>query len=50
MKPIRHFWSYLAQYFTEWEEFQIKFVEEIKKKHFCDQFFEGGGGDKLGVL
>ena len=30
MKTNIHFWSYLAQFFLEWEMFQTKFVEEIK--------------------
>ena len=25
-----HFWSYLAQFFLEWEMFQTKVVEKIK--------------------
>ena len=29
-----HFWSYLAQFFLEWEMFQTKVVEEIKKNEF----------------
>jgi len=28
-KTDEHFWSYLAQFFLEWEMFQTKFVEKI---------------------
>ena len=36
-----HFWSYLAQFFSEWEMFQTKVVEKIKNTHFvfCNFFF-----------
>ena len=30
MKTDVHFWSYLAQFFLEWEMFQTKAVEKIK--------------------
>ena len=30
MKTNIHFWSYLAQFFLEWEMFQTKVVEKIK--------------------
>jgi len=30
MKTDIHFWSYLAQFFLEWEMFQTKVVEKIK--------------------
>jgi len=30
MKTNVHFWSYLAQFFLEWENFQTKCVEQIK--------------------
>ena len=32
MKTNLHFWSYLAQFFLEWEMFQTKVVEEIKTR------------------
>jgi hypothetical protein len=40
-KNNKHFWTYLAQFFLEWEMFQIEFVEIIKT-HFKDNnfFFE----------
>jgi hypothetical protein len=31
MKTNIHFWSYLAQFFLEWEMFQTKVVEKIKR-------------------
>jgi len=36
MKTYIHFWSYLAQFFLEWEMFHAWGVEKIKKKkkHF----------------
>jgi len=40
MKTTRHFWSYLVQFFLEWEIFQIKTVEEIRKNiSFSITFF-----------
>jgi hypothetical protein len=33
MKTNIHFWSYLAQFFLEWERFQTKVVDNIKT-HF----------------
>ena len=33
MKTNGHFWSYLAQFFLEWEMFETKDVEE--KHTFC---------------
>ena len=32
MKTNIHFWSYLAQFFLEWENFQTKGVEQIKTR------------------
>jgi len=32
MKANMHVWSYLADFFLEWEMFQTKFVEEIKTR------------------
>ena len=40
MKTDTHFWSYLAQFFLEWEMFQTKVVEKIKTHFvFCNFFF-----------
>jgi len=39
MKTTRHFWSYLAQFFLEWEMFQTKVVEELKKHILCSITF-----------
>jgi hypothetical protein len=30
MKTFLHLWQYLAEFFLEWEMFQIKFIEKIK--------------------
>ena len=30
MKTFSHLWQHLAEFFLEWEMFQIKFVEKIK--------------------
>ena len=35
MKIDTHFWSYLAQFFLEWEMFRTKVVEEIKTHILC---------------
>jgi len=35
MKTNIYFWSYLAQFFLEWEKFQTKFVEKIKTHMLC---------------
>jgi hypothetical protein len=32
MKTDIHFWSYLAEFFTEWEKVQTKDVEKIKTR------------------
>ena len=39
MKTDIHFWSYLAQFFSEWEMFQTKFVEKIKTHILCSVTF-----------
>ena len=39
MKTNIHFWSYVAQFFLEWEMFQTKVVEEIKTHILCWVFF-----------
>ena len=39
MKTDIDFWSYLAQFFLEWEMFQIKLVKKIKKHTLCSIFF-----------
>ena len=42
MKTNIHFWSYLAQFFLEWEMFQTKVVKKIKTRILCSVtlFFE----------
>jgi len=35
MGPYAHLWSYLAQFFLEWEVFRTKVVEEIKTHILC---------------
>jgi len=41
MKTITHFWSYLAQLFSEREIFQTEILENIKTYFvFCNFFFE----------
>ena len=35
MKTDIHFWSYLAQFFLEWEMFQTEVVEKIKTHILC---------------
>ena len=30
-----HFWSYLAQFFLEWEMFQTNVVEKLKTRILC---------------
>jgi hypothetical protein len=35
METNMHFWSYLAQFFLEWEMFQTNVVEEIKTHILC---------------
>ena len=38
-----HLWSYLAQFFLEWEMFQTKVVEKIKTRISCSlTFFRSG--------
>jgi hypothetical protein len=39
MKTDKRFWSYLAQFFLEWEMFQTKVVEEIKNTYFVFNSF-----------
>ena len=39
MKPNEHIWSYLAQFFLEWEMFQTKVVEKIKTHILCSVAF-----------
>ena len=34
MKTDIHFWSYLAQFYLEWETFQTEVVEKIKACRF----------------
>jgi len=35
MQTNIHFWSYLAQFFSEWEMFQTKIVQKIKTHILC---------------
>jgi hypothetical protein len=35
MKTFTHFWQYLAEFFLEWEMFQIKVVDKIKSNILC---------------
>ena len=39
MKTDIHFWSYLAQFFLEWEMFQTEVVEKIKTHILCSVIF-----------
>jgi len=39
MKTDTHFWSYLAQFFLEWEMFLTKVVEKIKTHILCSVTF-----------
>ena len=39
MKTTGHFWSYLTQFFLEWEKFQTKIVEKIKTHIYVQTFF-----------
>jgi hypothetical protein len=38
MKTTRYFWSYLGQFFLEWEMFQTKVVEQLKTHILCSIF------------
>jgi hypothetical protein len=38
-RPITHSWSYLAQFFLEWEIFYAKVVENLKTHIWCSLFF-----------
>jgi hypothetical protein len=40
VKNNKNFWSYLAQFFLQWEMFQTKFVEKIKTHFVFSNFFE----------
>jgi len=35
MQTDTQFWSYLAQFFSEWEMFQTKVIEKIKTHILC---------------
>ena len=39
MKTNKHFWSYLAHFFLEWEMFQTNVVEKIKTHILCSVTF-----------
>jgi len=38
MKTNTQCWSYLAQFFLQWETFETKFVEKIKTHILCSIF------------
>jgi len=38
IKTKKRFWSYLAQFFLEWEIFQTKVVGKIKEHILCSNF------------
>jgi hypothetical protein len=48
MKTNIHFWSYLAQFFSEWEVLQAKVVRENHNTHFMFNhfFFENSAGNE----
>jgi len=51
MKININFWSYLAQFFLEWEMFQIKVVEKIKIRILCSiTFFLFQQSRRLGAV
>jgi hypothetical protein len=39
LKTTRYFWSYITQFFLEWEIFQTQAVEEIKTHSVFNNFF-----------
>jgi hypothetical protein len=39
MKTFSHLWQYLAELFLEWEMFDIKVVEKIKRHILCSATF-----------
>ena len=39
MKTFSHLWKYLAEFFLEWEAFQIKVVQKIKTHFMFSTFF-----------
>jgi hypothetical protein len=39
MKTCSHFWQYLAEFFLEWEMFQIKVIEKNKTHILCSLTF-----------
>jgi hypothetical protein len=39
MKTFKQLWQYLAEFFLEWEMFQIKSVEKIKIQILCSMSF-----------
>jgi hypothetical protein len=44
MKTNTHFWSYVAQFFLEWEMFQTKLLEKIKTHILCLKLFLNSSG------
>jgi hypothetical protein len=39
MKTFSHLWQYIAEFFVEWEMFQIKMAEKIKIRILEQLFF-----------
>ena len=39
MKTNKHFWSYLDQFFLQWELFQTKFLDKIKTYFMLSNLF-----------
>ena len=39
MKTNTRFWTYVAQFFLEWETFQINVVKKIKTQILCSTKF-----------
>ena len=39
MNTLAHLWQYLAEFFLEWEMFEIKAVEKIKTRILCSVTF-----------
>ena len=39
MKTFSYLWQYVAEFFVEWEMFQIKFVEKNNTHILCSNIF-----------
>jgi len=39
MKMYTHLWQYLAEYFSEWDMFQVKLLEKIKTNFMINNLF-----------